>query len=336
MAFAAEVPVDRRGRDCGTLVEPALAITKSGLVLGGTVLARMGCGDDGRPKLAIDGAEDRILALLAAVYGKGVSPAVLKTIRRAAGYWGQSETVLAEIELALAGLPRLADPEAARRRLDLAEKLLDAGVSAFDLIKACGLDPSRFDLVRAGYNPNQPRVPADNPTGGQWTSDGGSASSSPDWPTRSLLLPVKYTPVDGLPFDAKVVVPKDGVPIAGGDPPTLLMAPPRADFREVYAAGRSISDLPFWEQYPRAHNAIAQEGTYDFQRDVQSQKLYRGYIPAANYAVGVYMAGAGYSLLETLSLAKIYAYGHSSNYKSQDREEWITRGWQDAIMGRWK
>ena len=27
---------------------------------------------------------------------------------------------------------------------------------------------------------------------------------------------------------------------------------------------------------------------------------------------------------------------HSSNYKSQDREEWVTRGWQDATMRRWK
>jgi hypothetical protein len=30
---------------------------------------------------------------------------------------------------------------------------------------------------RAGFNPNQPRVPGGNPDGGQWTNDGGSAPS---------------------------------------------------------------------------------------------------------------------------------------------------------------
>jgi hypothetical protein len=114
------------------------------------------------------------------------------------------------------------------------------------------------------------------------------------------------------------------------------MVPPRADFRQVYAAGREIAKLPFWEQYPGAHDAIAQEGTYDFQRDAPPKKLCHDYIPAANYTVSVYMAGAGYSLPETLFLAKIYAFEHSSNYHSQDREEWIRHGWNDATAGRWK
>jgi hypothetical protein len=48
------------------------------------------------------------------------------------------------------------------------------------------------------------------------------------------------------------------------------------------------------------------------------------------------MAGAGYTLPETLLIAKAYAFGHSSNYSAQDREEWIKRGWNDAAAGRWK
>jgi hypothetical protein len=86
----------------------------------------------------------------------------------------------------------------------------------------------------------------------------------------------------------------------------------------------------------RAHAAIAQGGEFDFQRDPQQLKLYRAYIPAANYAVGVYMSGAGYTLPETLLLAKAYAFGHSSNYSAQDREAWIQRGWNDATAGSWK
>jgi hypothetical protein len=33
-------------------------------------------------------------------------------------------------------------------------------------------------LLKANFNPNQPRVPAGNPDGGQWTSTGGSTSAS--------------------------------------------------------------------------------------------------------------------------------------------------------------
>ena len=48
------------------------------------------------------------------------------------------------------------------------------------------------------------------------------------------------------------------------------------------------------------------------------------------------MAGAGYSLFQTLTFAKIYAFGHSSNYKTQDRGDWIIHGWNDAQSGRWR
>ena len=116
----------------------------------------------------------------------------------------------------------------------------------------------------------------------------------------------------------------------------LLMAPPRADFREIYAAGQSIASLPLLEQYNRARAAIAQEGTYDFQRDAPNQKFLDPYIHAANYAAGVYMAGAGYSLETTRSLAKIYALRNSSNYDAQDQLGWIKRGWTDATAGRWR
>lgn len=36
----------------------------------------------------------------------------------------------------------------------------------------------RFDHAcrKAGFNPNEPRVPAGNPDGGQWTTEGGNAS----------------------------------------------------------------------------------------------------------------------------------------------------------------
>jgi hypothetical protein len=135
---------------------------------------------------------------------------------------------------------------------------------------------------------------------------------------------------------AKIVIPADGVPISDKDSPTnFLMAPPDADFRQVYAAGQAIASLPLSEQYSRVRSAIAQEGTYDFQRDVPNQKFYDAYVPAANYAVGVYMAGAGYSLNTTRLLAKLYALRHSSNYSTGDQLDWIKRCWTDGKSGRW-
>ena len=35
------------------------------------------------------------------------------------------------------------------------------------------------ELRKAGFNPSEPRVPAGNPDGGQWTSDGGNEASDP-------------------------------------------------------------------------------------------------------------------------------------------------------------
>lgn len=36
----------------------------------------------------------------------------------------------------------------------------------------------RSELWKAGFNPNEPRVPAGNPDGGRWTSDGGNSNAS--------------------------------------------------------------------------------------------------------------------------------------------------------------
>ncbi len=120
-----------------------MTITDAGLALGATVLApvrRDGCGT---PALAIDGAEERILALIAVAYGKAVGPAVLGNIRRASACWSQGETVLAAIELALSGLAPLRDEEAVALRLSLGDRLLAAGIAPRDLVKACGLEPVR-------------------------------------------------------------------------------------------------------------------------------------------------------------------------------------------------
>ena len=316
-------------------LEPVMTITEDGLVLGGTVLAKIGWDAGGSPELAIDGAEERILALLVTAYGEAVGPAVLDNLRRAAIEWRRGETCLALIHLAHSGLPRLPDVEEASFRLFLGDNLIVGGVCPRELVQACGTNPTALGLFKSGYDPNQPRVPAGNPEGGQWTTESVSpVASAPSEPRVQLT---SYTPVHGLPHDAVVVTPPHGKPIHDKDSKTKsLMAPPRADFREVYAAGRAIVSLPPFRQYPHAGADIGQGGKYDFQRDVPDLKFYHAYTNSANYAVGVYMAGAGYALSATLLLAKYYAWEHSANYDVQDREKWITRGWEDGKAGLWK
>ena len=299
--------------------------------LGGTVLAKMEAGRGGSRELILDGQEERILALLAVVYGEAVNFRVLEAVRRASNYWSNGEPVLAVIALARSGLPPLDGPERTSIGLSAAERLLDHSLSPRELIKACGLDPTLLDLRKTGYNPDQPRVPAGNPDGGQWTSEGPKTTSA-----QPNLVLANYRIIKEPPSDAKLVVPPDGVPISAGDPRTVLLAPPRADFRAVYAAGRAIAALPYADQIRQGYAALHHGGTFDFQRNAATQEDYKAYEHASNYAVGVYMAGAGYSLRQTLHIAEAYAFFNSSNYGSKEQKDWTTAGWQDATAGRWK
>lgn len=353
---------------CSAAPARAMAITGAGLVLGTTVLAPMCCDASGKPEIAIVGAEERILGLLAVAYGGIITPAVLQNIRRAVQYWRGGESSLAAIELALSGLPPLRDE--AFFRLLLGEQLLSDGAAPRELIKACGLDLAPLDLAKAGYNPDQPRVPAGNPDGGQWTSgdaigqdadpdssmetqsqpssafgvtsgDAGArfGPSTPmqDQPTSAAgTVSVDYKVTTEPPKDAKAVVPPDGVPIRGGNPPKLLIAPAHSDYRQVYAAGRAIAQLSPFDQILHIRAALQQGGTYDFQRDPIRQEIQPAYANASNYAVGVYLAGAGYSLWAAHTMAEVYALFHSSNYGSKNQADWLEQGWRDATAGRWK
>jgi len=85
------------GRSGRCSFEPVMSFTSEGLVLGDAVLAPLRSERDGAPEIAIDGAEERILALLAVAYGKAAQSGVLGMIRRAARYWHRGEKDLAAI-----------------------------------------------------------------------------------------------------------------------------------------------------------------------------------------------------------------------------------------------
>ena len=160
-------------------IEPVMTIIDAGLVLGcGTVPAKMRANSSTVPELAVEGGEARSLALLSLAYGDAVGPAVLGNIRRASREWGRGNACLALIHLARTGLPRLPD-EQASFHLFLGDMLLAEGLSPRELMKACGINIAGLDLLKAGYNPDEPRVPAGSGReSGEWTYGNAGAESS--------------------------------------------------------------------------------------------------------------------------------------------------------------
>jgi len=126
------------------------------------------------------------------------------------------------------------------------------------------------------------------------------------------------------------------VPVTGGDPTTPLIAPRDANYRQVYAAGKAIASAPLPVQIALIRANLRQGGTFDFQRDPVRQETQPAYANASNYAVGVYRAGAGYSLPLARGMAETYALFNSSNYGAENQAAWLEQGWRDANSGRWK
>jgi len=117
--------------------------------------------------------------MLAAAYGRPVDRRVLGNIRRASQYCRDGQQHLAAIELALTGLPPLADEPEASYRLYLADRLIHSGVAPREVAKALGIDPAPRDGSKAGFNPAELRVPPGNGRdSGDW-SDGGGTRAIP-------------------------------------------------------------------------------------------------------------------------------------------------------------
>ncbi len=169
------------------------------------------------------------------------------------------------------------------------------------------------------------------------TVDGGTADeaavaqTSPDagadrTPTASTRNESPGDAGPGKPAGQKLThvynVPDDAVSYTTGDG-TPFHAPPYANFQKVYAAGQAN-----WQNPMAAISAIWVNGTYDFQRD--NGYFYNAYIDASNYAVGVYMSGAGYSYKAMMSIGTFLADQYSSNPDRVRQQAWWTKGWNDA------
>ena len=119
----------------------------------------------------------RLKALLSVAYGRSIDTKSVGHLKAAAARWKPDDPARAEVHLALAKLGRLTNPDAAARRLFMADGLMKAGVSAGEILVAAGLAPaSARSLLK--YDPQQPRVPAGNGrASGEWT-DGSAAPTA--------------------------------------------------------------------------------------------------------------------------------------------------------------
>jgi hypothetical protein len=118
----------------------------------------------------LQGEEARLLALLAATYGKPISPSVLDNIEQAAKSWHEDDDIAAVGHLAHAGLPLPVNPSEEAHRLFITDAFIKTGTHPLAILQTLGLDAAYVETVAKYYNELEPRVPAGNSIfSGRWT-----------------------------------------------------------------------------------------------------------------------------------------------------------------------
>ena len=105
-------------------------------------------------------------------------------------------------------------------------------------------------------------------------------------------------------------------------------APPETNFSNVRAAGQTNG----WNPLDVNRN-VGHWGAFDLQRDASMNQFTRSYTDAANFAVGVYMQGAGYSRANTGRVAGSFARAFSSNSGDPNQAKYWMMGWDAANSG---
>jgi hypothetical protein len=217
-------------------LHPRMEITGEGLTLGaGTVLAGMAKDERGRQPLALDD-EPRALALLATAYERPVKDYVLAKMCRAAELWNEGEKALAHIHLAYARLPDCGEEQALR--LFVADELIEAGVTPQTLMEAQGFDPAPLALLKANFNPAQPRWPAGSGRdSGEW-SGGASVDTAgvKEFIARLLLEAARRAARTLRPFEPKPPNPEVAKPESKPTEPleSENLQPPEIDANKLH------------------------------------------------------------------------------------------------------
>jgi RHS repeat-associated protein len=133
------------------------------------------------------------------------------------------------------------------------------------------------------------------------------------------LPPPNYTPVRG--------VPPNSIPYTSPSGQTFLI-PKSANWCNEFADAQNHhwNPISVW-------GAVAQGGTYDYQRDNTNHVIYTQYQQAANYSVGVYMRGAGFSRGTTTAIGYVYGLFNSANHGDPKWGKWWGQGWDAANSG---
>lgn len=126
-----------------------------------------GCGTELSSPEGSD--RDRRLALLAVAANGHLSKQAVLQLDAAIDDWRRGDRAMASIRLAFAPLPRIDGPDDAYR-LFLAEKALDAGLSAHDLLAELGYEDAGEMLSKDWRT--QPRWPAGSDQGGEFAPVG--------------------------------------------------------------------------------------------------------------------------------------------------------------------
>ena len=204
--------------------------------------------------------------------------------------------------------------------------LTEADILAF----RCNLSALRFKLallkwrIKAGFNPNQPRVPAGNPDGGQWTSEGGGSSGG-GGQQRVRLADAGSAVNPGVTSDALPPGVHDVQNVspaldsdAGylGEMPSSI--PPRVDIDENIQQAEAHKFDYLWF-YNQVHN----KGPWDYKQ------LDKDYADFGNFNYGAAGRAAGFSE-DTLLRAAGWAQVQAGN----SRPEWGTSvSLLEALLG---
>jgi RHS repeat-associated protein len=105
-------------------------------------------------------------------------------------------------------------------------------------------------------------------------------------------------------------------------------APAGTNFQDIEAAGVAGGPSP-----SAVKAAVGHFGTFDLQRNKENNTFTGAYTNASNFAVGVYMHGAGYSLFYTVAIADGFAHVRSSNADEPSQANFWIEGWKAAEAG---
>jgi hypothetical protein len=125
-------------------------------------------------------------------------------------------------------------------------------------------------------------------------------------------------------------LPSDAIRCTAGG--VSFWAPPSFNVPEIYLAGEEGGSTGVSEGYA----AVGQAGEFDFQRSVDlagNPVFISSYTNASNFAVGAYLAGAGYGQASGGAISNTYAFFRSSNFGDPKQAQFRNLG-MDVASGR--